>query len=563
MIVVNLVQNIAMLVMLAALYQVLEARGAGGLLKRKVLAGILFGVVTVMGIMAPVRFAPGIIFDGRSIVLSIAGLFGGPVVGFVAAAICGAYRLWLGGGGAAMGVSVAAESALVGVVFYYLRRKGRWRSDLGGLAAVGFLVHGLMLLLTFLLPAEDRPRVWRQMGLLLLTVYPAGTIFLGLLFLDYERQASARASLAASEERYRTTLASIGDAVIATDRDGRIEFMNAVAEKLTGWTTAEARGQPLETVFSIVNEQTHEPVDDPVRRVIREGKIVGLANHTLLRGRDGTERPIADSGAPIRDETGTIKGVVLTFRDQTSERAAERALRESEAKFRILTEESRTPVYVIQDGRFRYVNAAEADLLGYSREELLSLPSVLETVAHEDRQRVLENIGRRLAGDDVTLDYEFSIVRKDGARRLVEVTGTATTFDGRPAVLGTAQDITERKRAEIVRGALLSLATGLSEAHTEKDVAKSIFAAADHLWHWDAGTLEMLWQGEDKMENVLCIDTLDGVRKEVPPTGQRERPTPRIMRVMEKGPELILRTPDQMRASDSTVFGDVTRLSAS
>ncbi len=119
------------------------------------------------------------------------------------------------------------------------------------------------------------------------------------------------------------TLASIGDAVISTDSDGRVTFMNAVAESLTGWTLAEALGYPLVEVFNIVNEQTREPVENPALRALREGLIVGLANHTILISKDDTERPIDDSAAPIRSSDGVILGSVLIFRD-ISERTTPR-----------------------------------------------------------------------------------------------------------------------------------------------------------------------------------------------------------------------------------------------
>lgn len=120
-------------------------------------------------------------------------------------------------------------------------------------------------------------------------------------------------------EQLRVTLASIGDGVIVTDVQGQISFMNPVAELLTGWKQAEAIGQPLAAVFQIINEHTREPSENPVIQVLQEGVIVGLANHTLLIAKDGTERAIADSGAPIRDERGTLLGVVLVFRDVTEE----------------------------------------------------------------------------------------------------------------------------------------------------------------------------------------------------------------------------------------------------
>ena len=111
----------------------------------------------------------------------------------------------------------------------------------------------------------------------------------------------------------RVTLASIGDAVITADINGGVTFLNPVAQSLTGWTLAEAAGQPLDSVFRIINEESRQPVESPTVRALREGVIVGLANHSLLIAKDGTERPIDDSAAPIRNDKGEVAGVVLVF----------------------------------------------------------------------------------------------------------------------------------------------------------------------------------------------------------------------------------------------------------
>jgi PAS domain S-box-containing protein len=144
-------------------------------------------------------------------------------------------------------------------------------------------------------------------------------------------QALLRAKRLEGEDEARrwftTTLRSIGDAVIATDPGGRVTFMNGVAEELTGFGETEARGRPLQEVFQIFSEQTRAPLENPVAKVLREGTVVGLANHTLLRSKGGREIAIDDSGAPIRSESGQLFGVVLVFRDVTRENA-ERARRE-------------------------------------------------------------------------------------------------------------------------------------------------------------------------------------------------------------------------------------------
>ncbi len=176
----------------------------------------------------------------------------------------------------------------------------------------------------------------RRMGTTAIAVILGFWAVAFMLILGWRRRAEA--ALREGEERYRATLYSIGDAVIATDQGGRVKQMNPVAEKLTGWTESQASGRPLDEVFRIVNEETHALVESPVARVLREGQVVGLANHSLLIGKGGKERPIADSGAPIRNEKGETTGVVLVFRDQTEERAAQKALKESEAFNRTIVE---------------------------------------------------------------------------------------------------------------------------------------------------------------------------------------------------------------------------------
>ncbi len=143
------------------------------------------------------------------------------------------------------------------------------------------------------------------------------------IFADVTKLKEIEGALQLSAQRFFTTLKSIGDAVIATDAEGRINFLNPIAEELTQWSLAEANGRPLSEIFRIVNENTRQVVDSPVDKVLREGKIVGLANHTVLIGRHGREVAIDDSGAPIFDDHGVLAGVVLVFRDVTEQRREE------------------------------------------------------------------------------------------------------------------------------------------------------------------------------------------------------------------------------------------------
>jgi PAS domain S-box-containing protein len=159
-----------------------------------------------------------------------------------------------------------------------------------------------------------------------------------LVATDLAERRRAERELAEAHERLAITLGSIADAVIATDETGRVAALNPVAEQLTGWPLARARGRLLDEVLRLVDEDTRKPVPGPAARILKEGVVVGLGNHTGLVARDGTVRPIADSGAPIRDLSGKIRGVVVVFRDQTAQRRAARAEERLNRALRTLSE---------------------------------------------------------------------------------------------------------------------------------------------------------------------------------------------------------------------------------
>jgi PAS domain S-box-containing protein len=225
----------------------------------------------------------------------------------------------------------------------------------------------------------------------------------------------AQSSLRESEQRWATTLASIGDGVIATDLLGKITFMNGVAEEVTGWTMSEASLKPVKQIFNIVNEQTRREVEDPVSKVLEKGLIVGLANHTVLIRKDGTEVAIDDSGAPIVDKDGKISGVVLVFRDITERKKAEETLRENEERLKFHTEN--IPLAVVEWNRdfvvTRWAGDAEK-IFGWTPSETVGKPIMdLHLIYEPDIPLVEKTMGRLTSGETKIISSNRNIT-KDG-----------------------------------------------------------------------------------------------------------------------------------------------------
>ena len=196
-------------------------------------------------------------------------------------------------------------------------------------------------------------------------------ISIGIAYLSGAmRKAQAAERRAALE--WRTTLASIGDAVIVTDRRGHIRFMNPVAERLTGWTLNEALDRRLDDIFTVVDEDTTQPVESPVAHVLREGRPIVLTSHTVLRHKQGRMRPIADSAAPVRNAAGEIDGVVLVFRDQTAERESNRELKRSRGLLQAMSDRTPAVTYVKDlEGRYLFVNQSFLDLFRVTQEQII------------------------------------------------------------------------------------------------------------------------------------------------------------------------------------------------
>ena len=283
---------------------------------------------------------------------------------------------------------------------------------------------------------------WRRQAWLAAAIWATASLVIAGLSLVLRR---AQARLRDSEEGLAITLHSIGDAVIATDADGRITRMNPTAERLTGWPLAEARGQPLQQVFRIVDADTRAAAPSPVQRVVHSGETVALANHTVLLARDGQQYAVADSAAPIRDSDERVVGVVLVFSDVSARHAAEAALRASEARYRQLFEQNPHPMWIYDRETLRFldVNTAAVRHYGYSRETFLAM-TIHQIRPPEELPRMLARVSQL---NDGLLDVGiWTHLQQDGRPIRVAISSHSMQWGQRPAKLVLVNDVTERER---------------------------------------------------------------------------------------------------------------------
>ena len=299
-----------------------------------------------------------------------------------------------------------------------------------------------------------------------------------------------------SRQLLETTLASIGDAVIVTDSDGAIRFMNPVAERLTGWPVSEAGRRPLNDIFEVVDETTRKAVENPFRAVLRNNVGEGLAEHSLLISKDGTERSIEDSSAPIRDAKDKVLGVVLVFRDVTQRRIAERELERwkqifSGAGFGMFVADSGSGIIVDMNPTF-------AAMHGYSVNELLGtqLHALVPRDSHDDLASAL-----RIASEEGRHMFEHQHLRRDGSEFPSLVDVTRFVDNGTEFLAGYCSDITERKRFEDAlresEERFRTLASALPELIWSTDALGNI-EYVNQVWISYAG-----WQSGDEPRQYL------------------------------------------------------------
>lgn len=447
-----LVHNASLLLAMALVYDLSTTRIRGDESRlRQVVVGLVIGGLGIALMLSSWTLQAQVIFDTRSILLCVSGLFFGTVPTVVAMAMTAAFRAWQGGVAARMGVLVIASSGCIGLLWRRRRRAALADLRPTELYALGVAVHVVMLALTATLPWELGARILAGIGLPVLVIYPPATAALGLLMVNRLHRRRDAARLRESEERSRATLYGIGDGVVATDEAARVTRLNRVAESLTGWLEAEASGTPVRQVLRLRDEGTGSEEADPVGDVLRSGEVRSIEKGTVLVPREGAPRPVIGSVAPIHGADGAVSGAVLVVRDQTEERQREEAARERARLFRALFEQRTVGVAHVETatGRLLRMNERFAEIAGGSREELEGT-SFGDLTHPDDRDRDRELLKSILEGQrfDETVDLRFQ--RRDGSIVWVTASVSPMWAPGEPPSthIVMALDVSERKGAE-------------------------------------------------------------------------------------------------------------------
>ena len=470
MIYADLVLNLSLLIALSVVSGFIEQRRPGRTRTGALLQGLLFGIVAVIGMLRPLDLGGGLIFDGRSVMLSLCALFFGPVAAGTAGFIAAAFRIAMGGMGALMGVLVIASAIGIGLAARLYSRPEVRPPRARELYVFGIAVHLAMLAMAFSMPLETALGTLRQIGLPVLILYPLATVLAGQILSERFAMIRQVSDLEKTTENLAVTLNAIGDAVISTDETGRVSLLNPMAETLTGWSKNAAQDQPLETVFSIVNAHTGEPVETPVRKVIASGKVEGLANHTVLISKDGERRQIADSAAPIRSGDGTVRGVVLVFRDVTEEYKAREEWLRQERMLRIAGRVAKLGGwYVDLSTRDVWWSDETAEIHGMPPGYSPGLDQAIGFCAPEYRERIRE-IFSACADQGIPYDEIMQIINASGERVWVRAIGEPI-YDESTGEESTGPDASTSRRITAVQGAFQDITNQkmVSEALAESE----------------------------------------------------------------------------------------------
>ena len=453
---IGIVNNITLLLVLGFLYSVSIRRWDIRTLKGQCIAGLLFGLVAVIGMVVPVQYSPGLIFDGRTILLGTVGLFGGGLAAAVAVVMTGLLRLWQGGVGQWAGVATILSSALFGLLFRRMQIQFGWNRNNLFLYASGLVIHLSMLACMLLLPESIRWKVLSDISLPVLLVYPFATMLYGRLIVELEARNEAADELKESQQLYEALAESSTAGIGLRDEAGRFAYVNKMmATMLEVPEPNQLLGVPyLDFVHPEDREESRRRIEaNQIGEVAsrREHRLVSLTGNVIW---------VESTGVPIlRNDSKYIMGV---FQDCTARRRMEQTLRENEERYRAVMQQSNESILLvdIETRRILEVNPHCVEAFGYSEAELLAMTTydlVADTRENIDRRSDAISSG---AGANEQLIH---IRCKNGKILDVERSATVIQYGGKHVFMFANRDISAERKLQALILRDVAMAAGVQK----------------------------------------------------------------------------------------------------
>ena len=453
---IGIVNNITLLLVLGFLYSVSIRRWDIRTLKGQCIAGLLFGLVAVIGMVVPVQYSPGLIFDGRTILLGTVGLFGGGLAAAVAVVMTGLLRIWQGGVGEWAGVATILSSALFGLLFRRMQIQFGWNRNNLFLYASGLVIHLSMLACMLLLPESIRWKVLSDISLPVLLVYPFATMLYGRLIVELEARNEAADELKESQQLYEALAESSTAGIGLRDEAGRFAYVNKMmATMLEVPDPNQLLGVPyLDFVHPEDREESRRRIEaNQIGEVAsrREHRLVSLTGNVIW---------VESTGVPIlRNDSKYIMGV---FQDCTARRRMEQTLRENEERYRAVMQQSNESILLvdIETRRILEVNPHCVETFGYSEAELLAMTTydlVADTRENIDRRSDAISSG---AGANEQLIH---IRCKNGKILDVERSATVIQYGGKHVFMFANRDISAERKLQALILRDVAMAAGVQK----------------------------------------------------------------------------------------------------
>ena len=453
---IGIVNNITLLLVLGFLYSVSIRRWDIRTLKGQCIAGLLFGLVAVIGMVVPVQYSPGLIFDGRTILLGTVGLFGGGLAAAVAVVMTGLLRIWQGGVGQWAGVATILSSALFGLLFRRMQIQFGWNRNNLFLYASGLVIHLSMLACMLLLPESIRWKVLSDISLPVLLVYPFATMLYGRLIVELEARNEAADELKESQQLYEALAESSTAGIGLRDEAGRFAYVNKMmATMLEVPDPNQLLGLPyLDFVHPEDREESRRRIE-----ANQIGEVASRREHRLV-SQTGNVIWVESTGVPIlRNDNKYIMGV---FQDCTARRRMEQTLRENEERYRAVMQQSNESILLvdIETRRILEVNPHCVETFGYSEAELLAMTTydlVADTRENIDRRSDAISSG---AGANEQLIH---IRCKNGKILDVERSATVIQYGGKHVFMFANRDISAERKLQALILRDVAMAAGVQK----------------------------------------------------------------------------------------------------